>query len=693
MTSNNLEKSKSFLIPIVSLVILSIIAIALINTYLNISIFKQHIYEDIEKEKKEYLQKNKEIIYKKVHFADSAIKFQKKQVEKKLKQTLRERVEIALKITSTIYNKFKGQISNQKIREKVIWQLQNIDFNNDMGYYIIADYKTNIVLSHREKEFIKKDMTNYKDAKGNHLISLRDKAIKNNKIGFYKVYSNKPNDTKNIYLKFNAVTLFKPLNIVIGNSEYFDSVEKQLKEMIIDRFSNMKKDKKRYLFFLDLHNIDGGENFATIILNGNRPDLVGKKIPDTFKGAKGKEFVKEYLQKLREKGEGYSKYWFKKPNSKEYKSKISYFYLQKDWNWILGSGFYFDDLEKQIDTMEKSLLLYSDQVIKKTIIWVILLSIIIISIAVFISIRIDKTIKKYTDELKLSKDKMQEYINLVDRNIITSSTDLKGYITKVSQAFCDTSGYTKKELIGKSYNILRHPDTSKEVFKELWDNCKNNKVFKSEIKNLKKDRSFYWIDISIYPIYNNGNEKVGYTSIGHDISDKKIIEKISITDGLTNIYNRRYFNEQFPKIINSAKRNNELVCFLIMDIDHFKQYNDTYGHQMGDDVLIKVASSIKNFLHRADDTCYRLGGEEFGLIFKSKSKKDALKFSNKVRGNIENLKIEHKQNSASDYITASMGLVCKYANDIDSDGIIYKEADDWLYDAKDSGRNKVSANI
>jgi len=306
---------------------------------------------------------------------------------------------------------------------------------------------------------------------------------------------------------------------------------------------------------------------------------------------------------------------------------------------------------------------------------------------------LEKIVKERTNELELSKYKMKDYINLVDKNIITSSTDLKGNITNVSQAFCVISGYSKEELIGRSHNIVRHPDTPKELFEELWYDCKNDKVFKGEIKNIKKDGDSYWVNASIHPIYNEHNEKIGYTSIRQDITDKKIIEEISITDGLTNIYNRRHFNEQFPKIINSAKRNNELVCFLIIDIDHFKQYNDTYGHQMGDDVLINVAKVFKDSLHRADDSCYRLGGEEFGIIFKSENQKDALEFSNKIKQNIENLKIEHKQNSASNYITASMGLVCKYANDIENDDIIYKEADDLLYDAKDNGRNKVFSNL
>jgi diguanylate cyclase (GGDEF)-like protein len=210
------------------------------------------------------------------------------------------------------------------------------------------------------------------------------------------------------------------------------------------------------------------------------------------------------------------------------------------------------------------------------------------------------------------------------------------------------------------------------------------------VKNKTKDGGYYWVNATIEPIYDDNGIKIGYTSVRQDITDKKIIEEISITDGLTGIYNRRHFNDVCPKIINSAKRNNDLVSFIIMDIDHFKQYNDTYGHQMGDDVLIKVADAIKNSLHRADDYCFRLGGEEFGVIFKADSKEKAHQFSNTIKQNIENLHIVHANNSASSYVTVSMGLVCKYANDeIEGMDHMYKKADDLLYKAKNNGRNQV----
>ncbi len=302
-------------------------------------------------------------------------------------------------------------------------------------------------------------------------------------------------------------------------------------------------------------------------------------------------------------------------------------------------------------------------------------------------------IKDVEIRLQKKQKKIDKYVDIIDENVITSSTNLNGTITYTSKAFCSISGYSKKELLGNKHNIVKHPDMNKKIYDDLWKTITQGKTWKGELKNQRKDGSSYWVEVTISSIYNDKNKKIGYTSIRHDITDKKRIEKISITDGLTNIYNRRHFNEVFPKVINSAKRDNKYIFFSIIDIDYFKQYNDTYGHQMGDTVLIKVAKSIKNSLHRADDYCFRIGGEEFGVLLKCDSADKAIKLSNSIRENIENLQIEHKKNTTSPYVTISMGLICKNANDINNIDELYKKTDILLYRAKSSGRNQVAYNI
>lgn len=293
-------------------------------------------------------------------------------------------------------------------------------------------------------------------------------------------------------------------------------------------------------------------------------------------------------------------------------------------------------------------------------------------------------------KLRKNAKKLQNYIALVDTYISISTTDLDGNILDTSEAFCKLSGYSKDELIGRNHKILKHPDMDPQIYTQMWKTITKNKNWNGEVKNKSKNGDSYWVNLIISPVFDEMGKKIAYMAIRQDMTTKKALEEMSITDGLTGIYNRRYFDEIFPKVLNSAKRKNEYVHFIMMDIDHFKKYNDTYGHQMGDNVLIKVARTLKNSLNRADDYCFRLGGEEFGVLFKAESNEKSIIFADQIRKNIESLHIPHNGNSASPYVTVSCGLINQEANDIYNINEIYKQADDLLYEAKNSGRNRIS---
>jgi len=299
--------------------------------------------------------------------------------------------------------------------------------------------------------------------------------------------------------------------------------------------------------------------------------------------------------------------------------------------------------------------------------------------------------KDITKEVS-SQKKIEEYLEIIDENIITSSTDLEGRITYASKAFCNISGYSKDELIGQKHNIIKNMDNPVELYAELWDTIVKNQIWTGEVKNKNKKGGSYWVYMKIYPVFNEDGVKTGYTSIRHDITNLKKIEKMAIKDALTSVYNRHFFNQTIGKYIQNAKRNEELVCFAIFDIDYFKQYNDTYGHQEGDNALIKVANEIENNLHRADDYIFRLGGEEFGILFKSNSKEYAIEYCNQFIEIIQNLKIEHSKSSISKHLSISAGLVCEEASLIENETLLYKKADELLYKAKEQGRNQLAHN-
>jgi len=172
-----------------------------------------------------------------------------------------------------------------------------------------------------------------------------------------------------------------------------------------------------------------------------------------------------------------------------------------------------------------------------------------------------------------------------------------------------------------------------------------------------------------------------------------MVETLSITDGLTSLYNRRHFDTIIAQELNRAKRNNSYLSFVMLDIDHFKKYNDNYGHQMGDETLKAIAQTLKKTLLRADDYCFRLGGEEFGILYIGLNPQESLAFANRFRSNIESLHIPHSGNLASSYVTASCGLFCAKAGQIEDVQTLYRDTDRLLYQAKESGRNRVCSNM
>ena len=169
----------------------------------------------------------------------------------------------------------------------------------------------------------------------------------------------------------------------------------------------------------------------------------------------------------------------------------------------------------------------------------------------------------------------------------------------------------------------------------------------------------------------------------------KKLEVMSIVDEVTGIYNRRYFNQHVATEWNTALRQKTPISILLMDIDHFKKYNDTYGHQAGDECLKSVASEMKSFLRRSSDFVARFGGEEFIAITLGLDEDNAFSIADKLREAIEILHIPHEESGVSDYVTVSCGIVTVTPSKEQSISEIIKLADDALYEAKANGRNQV----
>ncbi len=280
-----------------------------------------------------------------------------------------------------------------------------------------------------------------------------------------------------------------------------------------------------------------------------------------------------------------------------------------------------------------------------------------------------------------SKYALERYIDIIDRYVIVSSTDCDGIITEVSSAFCKISGYSKEELIGANHRIVRHPDMPSLVYKTMWEHLNKGQNWEGEMKNRHKDGSAYWVKAVIAPLYNEVGAKIGYTAIREDITDKKRIEELSITDRLTGLYNRLKLDELFSSYLHAQTRYPMGFAVALLDIDKFKAINDTYGHQVGDSVLQALALCLKNNI-RQEDIAARWGGEEFLILIPTASLEKGIALCEKLRFIIENTSFE-----TVGHVTVSFG-VTHYCHGDDEKSMVSR-ADRALYRAKANGRNLV----
>ncbi len=175
----------------------------------------------------------------------------------------------------------------------------------------------------------------------------------------------------------------------------------------------------------------------------------------------------------------------------------------------------------------------------------------------------------------------------------------------------------------------------------------------------------------------------------------KKLENVSYTDSLTGLHNRRYFNMIYNRELKRAKRNNSYITFMMLDIDFFKQYNDTYGHIEGDFALKSVAKALKDTLRRPADFVFRLGGEEFGVLLIQTDESSSARLAREICDAVRSREIKHKSSKVNQYLRMSIGVVCCIADDALNEDILISRADEMLYEAKETGRDRyiITSNV
>ena len=267
-------------------------------------------------------------------------------------------------------------------------------------------------------------------------------------------------------------------------------------------------------------------------------------------------------------------------------------------------------------------------------------------------------------------------------------TDNKGLILSVNPAFEVVTGYANEEVIGKNPRILKSGIHKTSFYKHMWKDISESEFWKGEIWNRRKNGEIYpeWLNISA--IKDENGTITNYVAVFSDITDRKKVQQklnhFENYDVLTGLPNRILFNKRSESLIEGAKRHNQQIAVLFLDLDRFKYINEMLGHSSGDLLLKEVASRLKGKLTNKD-TIARLGGDEFVIVLPTlKHVKEAIHVAESI---IDTLRSPFQLNGQEAYVSASIGISF-FPFDGDHSETLLTKAERAMYEAKEKGRNR-----
>ncbi len=296
----------------------------------------------------------------------------------------------------------------------------------------------------------------------------------------------------------------------------------------------------------------------------------------------------------------------------------------------------------------------------------------------------ERTFEKAAKELK-------DVNYALNESSIVAITDCRGIIQFANDKFCEVSGYSKDELIGKNHQILNSGHHSKAFFQEMWKTIGSGETWRGEIRNQAKNGRLYWVHTTIVPFLSEDGTPYQYVAIRTDITERKNAEEalriseekltyLAFHDPLTDLPNRRFYLKRLEELLEASHEKNQKLAVIYIDMDRFKSINDRFGHDEGDIVLKEFSQMVQSCLPE-DVVFARQGGDEFTMIVPNlEAEEEAIQLVEKI---VETLQSPiHRQHE----LTVSVGLSF-YPKDGTTKDELMRFADHALYEAKRDGKN------
>jgi len=614
-------------------------------------------------------------------------------IEEESKKNVKNLVDFAYKNIQDIYNSNKDLPKNE-ILQKIKDRLKDVRFFDDLsGYFFIYEMDGTCVMLPINSSMEGKNLIHLKDAMGVEIVRHAIDNLKKKDMVFDSWCWYKPG-SKMMKKKIGYYRKFDPLNIFIGSAFYVDDIDKKVEKIALKILQNYRYSDKGYIFAYDVK----GNTISHVkksLIGKNRLHLVINNrhiIEEMIKGAmiNKKGFFISYTASY-------------DPVTEKKARKISFVKMIPHLNWVIGTGFYVDDIRKLMDDKYSFLRKEMDKTIGNIVVVSILVIIFLSAIMIFIARRIRKIITDYENNLlnqyketveqkkifKLLFEKSKDGIFLTKNNRFIDCNEMAvemfGAKDKDELLSCDVLTLSPKYQIDG--------DTSQVKMKELLEEVKKRGVYRCEWLAKKVSGELFWIEVVVTTIDIKG-ETLFHTAC-RDITERKKIEKElknkekellyhARHDALTKLPNRYMFNETIENEILRSKREEKMFAIVYIDLDGFKNINDYYGHNAGDELLKSVAKRFKDEV-RETDHLFRFGGDEFVMLLTNcHDENDVMLVVDKLK---EIFLHPFVVNRHFLNVGISMGIAL-YPLDGNSSEELLRNADIAMYKAKEEGKNR-----
>ena len=308
---------------------------------------------------------------------------------------------------------------------------------------------------------------------------------------------------------------------------------------------------------------------------------------------------------------------------------------------------------------------------------------------------------------EISRDLLAHAIDQSHDGITISDAKKRGFpLIYANKGFEKLTGYTSDEIIGNDYHILQGTDTMQPELDVIRAAVAKQESCVVTLRNYRKDGSMFWNELSISPVHDTDGQLTHYIGIQKDVTARILLEQhlhqsnldlqtlnrqlntLVYTDHLVGLSNRRHFDEQFVNLLSTAQRTHSELSVLMIDFDHFKQFNERYGRAAGDECMRMVGDCIAKSFVRTSDCTARYDGNEFAVVSLAANITDLRHHAEKLCEQVRALNIPNSDSSHG-VVTISIGGIHRLPDRESSEAAIIKEADHELFSAKRSGGNRA----